>query len=82
MALQAIDVTLADTVIDPSFTSERQVYLRSLNTDREYELIWLKINVLVKSGKKTEAVPLLEDYIKTDGRHQKEAKILLNDLTK
>lgn len=82
MALQAINVTLADTVINPSFTAERQVYLRSLNTDREYELTWLKINVLVKSGKKTEAVLLLEDYVKTDGGHQKEAKILINDLTK
>lgn len=81
-ALQAIDVTLADTVIDPSFTSERQDYLRSLNANREYELIWLKIDVLVKSGKKTEAIPLLKEYVKVEGQHQKEAQTLLNDLVK
>lgn len=81
-ALQAIDVTLADTVIDSSFTSDRQDYLRSLNANREYELIWLKINVLIKSEKKTEAIPLLEEYVKVEGEHQKEAQILLNVLTK
>lgn len=81
-ALQAIDVTLADTVIDPSFTSERQDYLRSLNANREYELIWSKINVLIKSGKKTEVIPLLEEYAKAEGEHQKDAQTLLNDLTK
>lgn len=81
-ALQAIDVTLADTVIDPSFTSERQDYLRNVNANREYELIWLKINVLIKSGKKAEAIPLLEEYVKTEGEHQNEAQTLLNDLTK
>lgn len=82
MALQAIDVTLADTLIDPSYTSERQDYLRSLNANREYELIWLKINALAKSGKTTEAIPLLEEYVKKDGEHLKEAQTLLNDLTK
>lgn len=81
-ALQAIDVTLVDTVIDPSFTPERQDYLRSVNANREYELIWLKINVLVKSGKKAEAISLMEEYVETDGEHLKEAQTLLNDLTK
>lgn len=80
-ALKAIDVTIADTVIDPSFTSERQDYLRSLNANREYELTWLKINVLIKSGKKTEAIPLLEEYVKAAGEHQKDARTLLNDLS-
>lgn len=82
MALQTIDITLADTVIDPSFTPERQDYLRSVNANREYELIWLKINVLVKSGKKSEAISLLEEYVETDGEHLNEAHTLLNDLTK
>ncbi len=81
-ALQAIDVTLADTVIDPSSTSERQDYLRSVNANREYELTWLKVNVLIKSGKKTEAILLLKEYVKTEGEHQKEALTLLNDLTR
>lgn len=81
-ALQAIEVTLADTVIDPSFTSERQDYLRSVNANREYELTWLKINVLIKSGKRTEVIPLLKEYVKAEGEHQKETQILLNNLTK
>ena len=82
VALQAIDVTIADTVIDPSFTPERQDYLRSVNANREYELIWLKINVLVKIGKKAEAISLMEEYVETDGEHLKEAQTLLTDLTK
>ena len=81
-ALHAIDVTLADTVIDPSFTPERQDYLRSVNANREYELTWLKVNVLIKSGEKTEAISLLKEYVKTEGEHQKEAQTLLNSLTK
>lgn len=81
-ALQAIDVTLADTVIDPSSTSERQDYLRSINASREYELTWLKINVLIKSGKKSDAIPLLREYVKKDGEHQDDARNFLNDLTK
>lgn len=81
-ALKAIDVTMVDTVvIEPSFTSERQNYLRSLNADRKYELIWLKVNALVKSGRKTEAIPLLEEYVKVEKGHQKEAQTLLNDLS-
>lgn len=82
LALQAIEITLADTVIDPSYTSDRQDYLRNLNAKREYELIWLKINALIKSGRKTEAIPFLEKYVKTDGEHQKEAQTLIYDLTK
>lgn len=81
-ALHAIDVTLADTVIDPSVTPERQDYLRSVNANREYELTWLKVNVLIKSGEKTEAISLLKEYVKTEGEHQKEAQTLLNSLTK
>lgn len=80
MALQAIDVTLADTVIDPSFTQERQDYLRSLNTGREYELLWLKIDVLVKSRKTEEAISLLDEYVNYEGEHKKEALEILNKL--
>lgn len=81
-ALNAIDATMADTVIDPSFTSERQAYLRSLNANREYELKWLKIDILVKSGKTKEAVTLLKEYVDKAGVHQEEAKHLLSKLTR
>lgn len=80
-ALQAIDATLADTIIDQSFTQERQDYLRSLNANREYELLWLKINVLIKSDNKHEAITLLKEYVKADGEYRNEAIRLLNDLT-
>lgn len=79
-ALQTIEATIADTLIDPSFTPERQEYLRSLNASRIYELQWLKINALVKSGKKTEAIILLKEYVKIDGNHRQEAQTLLNNL--
>lgn len=79
-ALWAIDATLADTVIAPSFTPERQEYLRSLNANREYELVWLKINVFVKTGKNGEAIRLLREYVETEGEHQTEARKLLNNL--
>lgn len=81
-ALQAIDVTLADTLIDASFTEERKEYLRNLNANRDYELIWLKIDVLVKSKKTAGAVSLLKEYVDREGAHQDEAKSLLHDLTR
>lgn len=81
-ALQAIDVTLADTVIDFSFTKERQDYLRSLNANREYEITWLKIDILVKSKKTEEAITLLKEYVNSDGVHQNEAKELLYKLSR
>lgn len=81
-ALQAIDMTLADTVIDPTYPEERQEYLRSVNKNQEYELTWLKIQMLVKLDKKHEAKKLLDTYIKTDGSHQIEAKGLLEKMEK
>lgn len=81
-AIRAIDATLADTIIDPSFAPERQEYLRSLNANQEYELKWLKINALVKSNKTADAISILNEYITKDGVHQNEAKELLRKLKK
>ena len=81
-ALQAINITMADTVIDPSFTSERKEYLRSLNDNRNYELKWLKIDILIKTKKVDEAISLLKEYVKADGVHQVEAKELLHKLSR
>lgn len=81
-ALQAIDVTLADTLINASFTEERKDYLRNLNANREYELVWLKIDVLVKCEKKADAISLLKEYVNADGVHQEEAEQLLHKLTR
>lgn len=81
-ALQAIEATMADTVIDPSFTSERKEYLRNVNNNREYELTWLEIDILVKTEKYEEAITLLKEYVNTDGIHQEEAKHLLHKLAR
>ena len=81
-ALQAIETAMADTVIDPSFTSERKEYLRNVNNNREYELKWLKIDILVKTEKHKEAITLLTEYVNTDGIHQEEAKQLLHKLAR
>lgn len=81
-ALQAIEVTRADTAINPSYTPERQEYLRSLNANRDYELEGLRIGVLVKCGRKEAAVAGLREYVKTDGEHRHEAETLLNELTR
>lgn len=81
-ALQAIEATMADTVIDPSFSTERKEYLRNVNNNREYELKWLKIDILVRTEKQEEAIALLKEYVNTDGIHQEEAKQLLHKLTR
>lgn len=80
-ALQAIDANLADTVIDPEFTIERQQYLRELNAARAYQLTWMKIDVLIRSDKKAEAISLLRQFADEEGDHQEEAKNILNELT-
>lgn len=81
-ALQAIDITLADTIIDPTFSSERQEYLRSLNVNQEYELTWLKIDALVKSNRTDDALALLIVYVNKEGVHQNEAKELLKKISR
>lgn len=82
MALLAIDKTMADTIIDPTLPEERQEYLRSVNHNQEYELIWLKIQALISLGKKQEATVLLENYVQNEGTHQTEAKSLLKKIQK
>lgn len=79
-ALRAIETTMADTIIDSSFTSERQGYLRSLNANREYELTWLKIQVLVKLNKKQDVYNLLKEYALREGLHKAEAQGLLEKM--
>lgn len=79
-ALQAIDATLADTIIDPTYPEERKEYLRSVYKNQEYELTWLKINVLIMNDHKSEAIILLKEYVSQEGVHQEEAKTLLRKL--
>lgn len=79
-ALADIDATMADTVLDPTMSAERREYLRSVQQNQNYELTWMKINVLLKLAKRQEAVDLLNDYINLGGEHQAEAKTLLDKL--
>lgn len=79
-ALQAIESTMADTIIDSTYPEERQEYIRCVNKNQGYELTWLKIQVLVKLDKKQEAMVLLGKYIKTEGSHQAEAQGLFEKM--
>lgn len=81
-ALHAIEVTLADTIIDPTYPEERQEHLRSLNANQAYELTWLKIKALVKSDNTAKAIALLKEYVDQEGAHQEAAKDLLRKLTR
>lgn len=82
VALQAIDATIADTIIDPKYSQERQEYLRSVNKNQEYELIWLKIQLLVKLNKRQDAYNILETYVNQEGSHQVEAQGLIEKMKK
>lgn len=79
-ALQAIDATMEDTIIDPTYAAERQKYLRSVYKNQLYELTWLKIQVLVKLKKEKEAIFILEDYVQNEGINKIEARDLLEKL--
>lgn len=79
-ALADIDATMADTILDSSMLVERRKYLRSVQQNQNYELTWMKINVLLKLDKKQEAINLLNDYVDQDGEHQAEATKLLKEL--
>lgn len=81
-ALHVIDSALCDTFINPSFAPARQEYLHAYYQNQEYELTWLKIKVLYKMGKYTEAVKILKIYSEIAGEHQSDAKKLLNTLPK
>lgn len=79
-ALQEIDEALADTFVDPSYSPERQEYLRELNRVNTYLLTWLKIKELIKENRKEEAFELLESYKEEEGEHREEAARLYKKL--
>lgn len=81
-AIKAIDITLTDTIIDKSLPVEQQNYIRELQKQQSYDITWLKIQCLLKVGKKDEAVTLLRNYAGEDGTHKSEAQQLLEDLPK
>ncbi|MGN0223087.1 MAG: hypothetical protein ACI4AM_03565 [Muribaculaceae bacterium] len=79
-ALAAIDVAMADTVIDSSLPSEQVEYQRILLADKLYELRWMRIIALANTGQRGLAVEELKEYIELEGSHQEQAKELLNRL--
>lgn len=80
-ALEAIDMAMADTVVDPGLAPDRMEYERALIAERQDYLTWTKINVLVKKGDKTEAVKLLREFVKTDSQYSRQAEELLDSIT-
>lgn len=81
-ALAKINVLMADTVTDPDMLPERRNYLREVQSVRQYELEWFKINVLVNLDKYDEAINLLTEYVKKEGQYQADARLLLEKLKK
>lgn len=82
MALAAIDVAMADTVIDGRLPRAEREYQRELLAYRNRELKWLRIQSLVELGREAEAVAMLRDYVKEQGPHRVDAEILLKQLVK
>lgn len=80
-AIHAIDSIQADTVTEAVMSEDEKDYQRRYREIRDYNLTWIKIQCLVKSGRKEEAVAILRVYVKEDGGHLTEAKDLLNKLT-
>lgn len=79
-ALAAIEVAMADTVIDPGLPAEQIEYQRIVLQDKLYELRWLRIIALVNTGRSERAVEELKTYVELEGAHQEQAKKLLNRL--
>lgn len=80
-AIHAIDSIQADTVTAAGMSEDERDYQRRYREIRDYNLTWIKIRCLVKSGRKEEAVAILRVYVNEDGGHLTEAKDLLNELT-
>ena len=65
----------------------RYIMSRTLDTDDAnilskdaYELHWLKIQSLMKVGKKTEALELLKSFVTVEGKYKAAADSLLNSM--
>lgn len=80
-ALKAIGTELADTAIDEKLPEEQKSYIRDMQEMQVYDLEWLKVQTLVKQGKRGEALKLLKEYTQKDGAHREEALKLLKELT-
>lgn len=77
-ALAAIEVAMADTVIDYDLPAEQVEYQRIVLADKLYELRWLRIIALANTGQSERAVEELKTYVELEGAHQEQAKELLN----
>ena len=73
LALAAIDSALDDMQIDSLLPAEEVQYQRQLAKDRTYELTWLKIQALHRSGRDEEAEALLKDFCTKPGKYHDDA---------
>lgn len=55
--------------------------LAARNAERDYELVWIKINSLVAMGHEQDAIPLLNSYIKIKGPYRQQALHLKSSLS-
>ena len=81
-ALEAIEAILADTLIDPTLSLERKKQIRGFHEEKAYALEWIKIQTLIKLNRKTEALDLLNHYVRIYGPNQFLAKELMDELNK
>lgn len=72
-ALAAIDSALDDMQIDSLLPAEEVQYQKQLAKDRTYELTWLKIQALHRSGRDEEAEALLKDFCTKPGKYHDDA---------
>lgn len=79
-AFDAIEAIEGDTIINYTIPEDRKQQIRMLHYLRKYELEWLKIETLIKLNKKTEAIDLLNQYVKKEGAHKINAQQLLENL--
>lgn len=77
-ALMRIDRALADSCTVVGERGSRH----ASGVGRRYELTWLKIRSLAGLGHKSEALELLDEYIRIEGPHQQEALRLYEDILK
>lgn len=79
-ALRLIDSLQADTAVDPSLPAQQREYIRIVNAERAYELEWIRINILVNTGRTDQARALLEEYSRREGDRRESAAQMLQEL--
>lgn len=81
-ALELVNEELADTAIPADYTIERRAYIKQVNQARDYQLTWLKVEILLKEERIEEAKEILDGYRHLHGEHQEEALKIYKQICK